>query len=162
LFSLPGFCVFGQGREFFQLEYHDKQGYKESNTFFRDSVWRFNQTVAFDLPNTLDEEFWKTLVLKIKDTSSFLKNKLVSLPNDISKIKYEFDTRSSVSAFDFPPTDSTSISGTITLLHSTNDNILLKLDLEIKNLRSLDRYYYKGEREFRRTHSFYEFYRNGY
>jgi hypothetical protein len=158
-FCLLGFCVLGQGKEFFQLEYKDKQSYKEFNNFLKDSVWRFNQTVSFDIPNSLDEESWKRLVFEIKDTLSFLKTKSVSLPKDISKIDYEFHAWG-VSAFQFPPDDSTSITGTITLLESTREKIFLGLDLEITNLLNRDRYYYKGDRVFGKTNSVYEFYQH--
>lgn len=159
LFSIHSLCLFGQGKEFFPLEYKNKQYFKESSTFFKDSGWRFNQTVSYDNPNSLDEEYWSRLVFEIFDTISFMKSKIIRIPNDELRIDYKLDTWG-VFFFQFPPTDSTSFSGTITFCHSTNENVLMSLDIEILNFRTSDRYFFKGDRVFRRTNSVDEFYKH--
>ena len=154
--TLAKLSALGQGKEFMQLEYRNKENFKERNNFLKDTIWRFNQIVEFDIPNVIDEESWTRLTIEIKDTSSFFATKLLILPRDSATASHQFAFWNVW--FAKIPQDSTSLSGEIRLLKTTKDEITLKLNLIVRNIVTRDRYIYSGEGTFRRTNSIYDFY----
>ena len=146
--------TFGQERKLYELEYKDKSYYTERNRFLKDSVWYFSQTVAYDDPNSIDEESWVRLVIKIKDTVAFLNNKKIDLDKDSLLFSYYFNAWNAW----VPRQDSTSISGQINLISATIQEITLKLDLIIINLKTKNQYIYRGIRTFTGVNTISEFY----
>ena len=152
---LPLF-ILGQGKKFHPLDNKDKPYYTELNHFLSDTLWRFNQTIAYDEPNTIDEESWTRLVLEIKDTAAFLKIKQLDFKDECLSANYYF------AAWNvwFHNPDSTSISGHIQLDSVTQQGVSLKLDIVVTNLKTGVQFIYRGERFFRKTITIQDFYKN--
>ena len=155
LVILPS-LILGQGKKFHQLNNKDKPYYTEFNHFLSDSLWRFNQTIAYEEPNTFDEESWSRLVIEIKDTAAFLKIKQLDFKDECLMVKYYF---ASWNVW-FHNRDSTSISGQIQLDSVTQQGVSLKLDLVVTNLKTANQFIYRGERLFRKTTTIQDFYKH--
>ena len=121
-----------QEKKFYQLELKKSPYYKEFNHFLADSLWRINQTIAYDDPNYIDEESWLRLVIEIEDTAAFLRAKHLNLTTDCQTAKYNF---AFWSIWDYDR-DSTAISGQLELISMTEKGIALRLDIVVKNLRT--------------------------
>jgi hypothetical protein len=136
-----------QGKEYYQLQYKDKPNYTETNHFFTDSIWRFEQTVAYDEANMLDEETWTRLEIQIKDTTAFLQRRILDFSDASLVAKHDFDGLSSTWSSPFNR-DSTSITGQVQLVSITPERISLKLNLTVTVLKTQTRFIYTGERMF--------------
>jgi len=109
-----------------------------------DSIWRFNQTVTYDEPNTFDEQTWTKLEIQINDTTAFLQKRILHFSNDSSVAKHYF----TVSNVWRSNQDKTSITGQVQLLSITHEGILLKLNLTVTSLKTQNQFIYTGERVF--------------
>lgn len=136
-----------QGEEFYQLKYKDKPNYTETNHFLTDSIWRFQQTVAYDEANTFDEQIWTKLEIEIKDTTAFLQKRILDFSNDSSVAKYYFTISNAWHSNRFN-LDTFSITGQVQLLSITHEGISLKLNLTVTSLKTQNQFIYTGERMF--------------
>jgi len=105
------------------LEYKLKANYSEFNHFMADSMWRFKQTVAYNDPNSIDEEHWTRLFIEIKDTIAFLHKKVIDVEKDHRIGKCFFSQFSVWGPFN---RDTTSVSGEVELITVTNAGVLIK------------------------------------
>jgi hypothetical protein len=141
-FTFAPLFALTQGKEFYQLQKNELY-YTEDNHFFRDSIWRFHQTITYNKPNVFDEENWTRLEIQIKDTAKFRRRRTLDL-SDISAVRCYFTTWNVWEHFQ----DITSITGQVQLLSVTPEGISLKLNLTVTNLNTKDRFIYAGERIF--------------
>ena len=156
LFILLFISILGsaQERKNYLAEYKGKANYAEVNHFMADSMWRFAQIIAYDDPNSIDEETWTQLFIVIKDTNLFLRKRSIDIEKDHQAVNCYF---SEMSNWGYSR-DTTSVSGRIELLNITNDGVAIRMDLTVTNKKTKAQHIYIGERLFNRKTTVREFY----
>ena len=123
-----------------------KKNYREVNAISLDTTTIISQSVAFNIPRVIDEEFWYLLTFEIKDTVAVKRIRLVNLATDTTIIKTKYDF---ISPWNWENENYT-LSGTIQIIKWTDGEVRLRQKIKIYDLRRNETIRFFGKRTFKK------------
>lgn len=146
LIVLANAC-YGQATKVLRLKNH--RNYSEENTFVFDSCFKLVQTVWYNVPNSIDEEYGLYLTLEIKDTIKAKQLKIINVKDDSAIIKCTWDWRSVWNWED----ETTKVEGFIQIISWTTATVTAKFSINVFNYKSNRTllYIYNGKRVFKKA-----------
>lgn len=126
------------------LTYKHRAYYSETSIIYRDSTMRLEQSVFYNKPGTIDEEYSCLLTLTFKDTAAARAKKILNLASDTLIVKARFDI---VSVWNWGG-DGYPATGQVEILTWERDKIRLKENVTVVHKQRNEKYQLKGVRTF--------------
>ncbi|MEZ4893161.1 MAG: hypothetical protein R3A50_01395 [Saprospiraceae bacterium] len=126
------------------LTYKHKRFYSEKSIIVKDSMISLEQTVYYDKPNSVDEEFFHDLSLWIVDTIAAKSKKRLNLETDIAILQADYRT---FSVWNWSA-ENNKVTGTVNIISWSNDRIKLKENVVIYDYKRDCIIRFKGKRVF--------------
>jgi hypothetical protein len=131
------------------LTYKHKKNYKEKSIITSDPNFKLDQNVCYNRPAVIDEEFCYHLTLKFIDAAAAITKRILDLQADTLMVKAGYGT---VSVWNWSDENS-KVTGQIEILKWDKDEIILKENIRVIDLRRKETKRFMGTRSFKREGS---------
>jgi hypothetical protein len=125
------------------LRLKKKRYFKETALFYTDSALYMIYEVCYNKPHVMDEEYYRSITIIVKDTARFRESITLDIEKDSSIISCNYNR---ISVWHWEKVK-TKITGQIKIL-SISD-VLIKLELNVK-VQAREEYIFKGIRKFKK------------
>jgi hypothetical protein len=127
------------------LKLASKKHYKENSIITSDSVFTLYQNVCYDKRNYVDEEFCYELRLKFIDTTAARIKKKIDLESDSLIVKASYGVFSMWNWGN----ENNQVSGQIEILKWGNQEIILRENIQVRDIRRKKTKQFRGTRTFK-------------
>jgi hypothetical protein len=128
------------------LTYKHRKYYREKSIITSDSTLKLLQSVSYNVPNIIDEEFSYDLTLQFIDTTAAIEKGILNLSTDTTIVKSNYSV---FSAWDWDDYGN-KVEGTIEIITWDKNSITLKENIQTFGVRRKEIKKYKGTRIFYR------------
>jgi hypothetical protein len=121
-----------------------KRHYSENNLFFGDTAVTLFQSISYNKPAVIDEEFSYILQFKIIDTTAAKRKRLLNLVADTAIVTTKYDV---ISVWNWED-EKYSLTGSIEIIDWGDKRIRIKQDILVNDARRKKTLSFNGQRTF--------------
>lgn len=128
------------------LTYKHKRYYTENNVIATDTVFKLRQSVYYNRPDVIDEEYCYSLYFTFIDTAAAKQKKIISLAIDTLIVNSSY---SEFSVWNWAR-ENTKVTGQIKIIRWSENEVTLKENITVYDCKRKTPKEYKGTRTFTR------------
>jgi len=128
------------------LTYKHKKDYKENSIITNDTIFKLYQSVCYNRPGVVDEEFCYSLTLKFIDTSAAKTKRMLDLQTDTLIVKAGYGI---FSVWNWGEENS-KVSGQIEIINWDKNEVVLRENIQVNDFSRNETKKFVGTRTFKR------------